>query len=70
MFLFLFLIFFLRFTEFRPSDFVGSNTKSALLDEGYAWEPKTRDFTKNSGKNLKKILVFSFSQIYGVLLVP
>ena len=51
---FLFSFLSLRFTEFRPSDFVGSNTKSALRDEGYTWEPKTRDFTENSGKNLKK----------------
>ena len=29
-------IFFLRFTETCPSDFVGINTKSALRDEGYA----------------------------------
>ena len=46
-----------------------SNMKSALRDEGYAWEPKTRYFTKNSGKKLEKILVFSFSQIYDVLMV-
>ena len=30
--------------EFLTVDFVGSNTKSALCDESYAWEPKTRDF--------------------------
>ena len=39
-FFFLFSLFFsrfsLRFTEFRPPDFVGINTKSALRDEGYA----------------------------------
>ena len=51
---FLFSNFSLRFTEFRPLDFVGSNTESALRYEGYAWEPKTRDFIENSGKNLKK----------------
>ena len=28
--------FFLRFTSFGPSEFVGINTKSALRDEGYA----------------------------------
>ena len=33
------------------SDFVGSNAESALRNEGYAWEPKTRDFTENLGKN-------------------
>ena len=25
--------------------------ESALRDEGYAWVPKTRDFTENSDKN-------------------
>ena len=33
---FLILIFFLRFTETCPSEFVGINTKSGLCDEGYA----------------------------------
>ena len=28
--------------------------ESALRDEGYAWVPKTRDFSKNSGKNFWK----------------
>ena len=34
--------------------------KSVLRDEGYAWVPKTRDFTENSGKNSEnpKFLVF------------
>ena len=41
--------FFIKFTKIGPSDFVGSNTKSALRDEGYARELKTRDFTENSG---------------------
>ena len=31
-----FQIFFLRFMETCPSDFVGINPKSALCDEGYA----------------------------------
>ena len=30
------IIFFLRFTETCPSEFVGINMKSALRDEGYA----------------------------------
>ena len=54
------LSFFLRSTKIGPSDFIGINRKSALLDEGYAWVPKTRDFIENSGKNLEnpKFLVF------------
>ena len=43
--------------------------ESALRDEGYAWVPETPDFTENSGKNSKKIQIFSFSHIYGILLV-
>ena len=34
--IFFFQIFFLRFTETCPSEFVGINTESALRDEGYA----------------------------------
>ena len=57
---FIFQIFFLRFTKIWPSDFVGQRMKSALCDEGYAWVPKTQDFTENSGKNSEnpKFLVF------------
>ena len=33
--------------------------KSALRDEGYAWVPKTQDFTENSGKYSENIN-FSF----------
>ena len=33
---FSFQIFFLRFSGFCPSEFVGINTESALRDEGYA----------------------------------
>ena len=34
--------------------------KSALRNEGYAWVPKTRDFTKNSGKKNSKNPNFCF----------
>ena len=49
-FYFSFLCFFLRFTEFRPLEFVGQRMKVYLRDEGYTWVPKTWDFTENSGK--------------------
>ena len=60
------LSFFLRFTKIRPSEFVGINTKSALHDEGYAWVPKIRDFTENSGKYSEnpKFLVFLISTVF------
>ena len=40
--------------------------QSDILDEGYAWEPKTRDFAEFLIK-IRKILCFVFSQIYGFL---
>ena len=45
------LLFFLSFTEFRPLEFVEQIMKVYLRDEGYAWVPKIRDFTENSGKS-------------------
>ena len=39
--------FFLRSTEFRQSNFVGSRLKVHRLDEGYAWVPKMMDFIKD-----------------------
>ena len=35
-----------RFRKIRRSEFVGPRTKVALLDEGYAWVPKTTSFTE------------------------
>ena len=40
----------------------GKNEK-ALLDEGYAWEPKTRDFTEFSIKNSKNPMFWFFSDL-------
>ena len=40
--------------------------QSDVLDEGYAKEPKTRDFAEFLIK-IRKILYFGFSQIYGFL---
>ena len=42
--------------------------QSDVLDKGYAWEPKTRDFAEFLIK-IRKILCFGFSQIYGFLKV-
>ena len=33
---------------------IGSNQESGRDNEGYAWIPKTRDFTENSGKKFGK----------------
>ena len=37
--------------------------KSALLDEGYAWEPKTRDFAEFSIKNSENPMFWFFSDL-------
>ena len=71
-FLFLFLFFFLSLL----SSIYGNRTikirrdkkQRALLDEGYAWEPKTWDFAEFLIK-IRKIICFGFSQIYGFLTV-
>ena len=35
-------------TEFRRSEFIESKVKVHLLNKGYAWVPKRRDFTEDS----------------------
>ena len=37
--------------------------KSVLLDEGYAWEPKTRDFAEFLIKNSKNPMFWFFSNL-------
>ena len=44
--------FFRRSTKFRMSEFVGTRTKVHLLDEGYTWVPKGRDFTKDPNEDI------------------
>ena len=55
----------LQSTEFRRSKFVGSRTKVHLLDEGYSWVPKTRDFTKDSSKEFRKSKVSGLRSVHG-----
>ena len=45
---------FLRFIKFRHSEFVGPRMKVHLLEKGYAWVPKTRDFVEDSSKEFGK----------------
>ena len=45
------------------SEFIGPRTKSALLDEGYVWEPKTRDFAEFSIKNSENPMFWFFSDL-------
>ena len=37
--------------------------KSTLLDEGYAWEPKTLDFAEFSIKNSENLMFWFFSDL-------
>ena len=66
---FLFFLFFLfsrfsfRYMEIGLSEFVGLRTKSALLDEGYAWKPKTQDFAEFSIKNSENPMFWFFSDL-------
>ena len=69
-----FIIFIFIFSLSFLSSIYGNRTvkirrgkkQSDVLDEGYAWEQKTRDFAEFLIK-IRKILCFGFSQIYGFL---
>ena len=54
----------LRSMEFRLSEFVGSRTKVHLLDNGYAWVPKTRDFIENSREEFRKSKVSGLGSVH------
>ena len=54
-----------RSTEFRRSEFVGQRTKVHLLDEGYVWVPRTRDFTKDSREDFGKSKVSGLGSARG-----
>ena len=54
----------LRSTEFRRSEFVGPRMKVHLLDEGYVWVPKTRDFAEDSSEEFGKLKVLSLGSVH------
>ena len=54
----------LRSTEIGWSEFVGPRMKVHLLDEGYAWVLKTRDFAKDLSKEFGKSKVLSLGSVY------
>ena len=73
LFIYLFIFLFNSLSDLRKSDrriSSGQTRKVLYATRAMRENQKTRDFTENSGKISKKIIVFSFSQIYGVLLVP
>ena len=51
------------FDDLRSS--VGSRTKVHLLDEGYAWVPKTRDLAKDSSEEVGKSKVSGLRSVHG-----
>ena len=55
----------LQSTEVGWSEFIGPRTKVHLLDEGYAWIPKTWDFTKDSSEKFEKSKVSGFGSVNG-----
>ena len=57
--------FFLRSTKFRHSEFIEPRVKVHLLDEGYAWVPKTWDFAKGSSKKFEKSKVLGLGSAHG-----
>ena len=52
-------------STFSWSEFVGSRTKVHLLDEGYEWVLKTRDFAEDSSKEFRKLKVSSLRSVHG-----
>ena len=50
--------------EFGPSEFVGPRTKVHLLDEGYTWVPKTRDFAEDSREEFRKSKVTGLGSVH------
>ena len=55
----------LRSTEIGWSEFVGPRMKAHLLDEGYAWVLKTRDFAEDLSKKFGKSKVLGLGSVHG-----
>ena len=53
----------LRSTETGWLKFVGPRMKVQLLDEGYAWVSKTRDFVEDSSKEFGKSKVLGLGSV-------
>ena len=55
----------LRSTEFCRLEFVRPRMKVHILDEGYAWVSKTRDFIEDSSKEFGKSKVSGLGSVHG-----
>ena len=51
--------------EIGGSFFIGLRTKDHLLDKGYAWLPKTRDFAKDLSEEFGKSRVSGLGSVHG-----
>ena len=55
----------LQSTKINGSVFVGPKPKDHLLDKGYAWVPKTRDFAEDSSEDFRKSRVSGLGSVHG-----
>ena len=55
----------LQSTEIGWSKFVRPRMKVHLLNEGYAWVPKTRDFAEDSSEEFGKSKVSGLGSVHG-----
>ena len=55
----------IRSTEIGGLVFVWPRTKDHLLDKGYAWIPKTRDFAEDSSEEFGKSRVSGLGSVHG-----
>ena len=54
----------LRSTDISGSVFIKLETKDHLLDKGYAWVPKTRDFVEDSSEEFRKSRVSGLGSVH------
>ena len=55
----------LRYMEIGGLVFVKPRTKDHLLNNGYAWVPKTRDFAEDSSEEFVKLRVSGLGSVHG-----
>ena len=53
-----------RSTKYRWSVFVRLRTKVHRIDEGYAWVPKTQDFTEDPNEEIGKSKVSGLGSVH------
>ena len=54
----------LRSTEFLRSKFVEPRMKVHVLNKGYSWVPKTRDFSEDSSNEFRKSKVSGLRSVH------